>query len=255
MSYDPPYVQLGAFEAQAEPGAAAAVDRTLKRDRASVRLGDIFHDRKSQAGTGKVTRVIRPPEAVEHTGNVLRRDTWTVIAHRDLAVRDRHVDRRARRTVFGRVVEQICDRARDTDLDAVDRRRRRRHVEVHLGIAEGHVVDDLVHDLVEPQLLERHRGLLVARDLDEIADEGRETLDLADEITEQLLALDGVGRLTPFEELEVRPEAGEGSAELVRCVGDQLALRPKRGLELAKHGVEARPEPAELVATPRGDAT
>src|SRR6266581_519473 len=142
-------IALGALEAEAEAGAAAAVDRPLERDRAAVRLGDVLHDRKAEARTRKMACVVRSPEAVEHTGRVLRGNTWTVVTHRDLAVRDRHVDRRPWRAVLGRVVEKIRDRTGDTDLDPVDRRWRRGHVEMHLGIAERHVVDDLVHDLVE----------------------------------------------------------------------------------------------------------
>src|ERR671929_92748 len=58
-------------------------------------------------------------------------------------------------------------------------------------------------DVVETELLERHRGLLLAGDLDEIADERREALHLVDEIAEQLLSLDGIRRLPALEELEI----------------------------------------------------
>src|SRR5438093_28756 len=136
MSYDPPYVQLGAFEAQAEPGAAGAVDRTLKRDRAPVRLGDIFHDRKSQAGTGKVTRVIRSPEAVEHTGGVLRGDTRTVIAHRDRAICDWQVDRRACGAVFRGSGEKVWNVRGEDGLHDVPRRGRRSHDEARAEPAQ-----------------------------------------------------------------------------------------------------------------------
>ena len=71
-----------------------------------------------------MARVIRSPKAVEHTGRVLGGDSGTVIAHGDLAVRDRHVDRRARRAVLGGVVEQIGDRTGDAHLHAIDRGRR-----------------------------------------------------------------------------------------------------------------------------------
>src|SRR5207253_6458206 len=116
-------------------------------------------------------RVVRSPEAVGHPGSVLCGDAGTVVTHGDLAVRDGYVDGRARRAVLRSVVEKIGDRAGDADLDAVDRRWRGSHVEPHLRITEGHVIHDLVHDLVELKLLERHRALLVARDLDQIPDE------------------------------------------------------------------------------------
>src|SRR5438067_8829697 len=126
---------------------------------------------------------------------------------------------------------------------------------MHLRIAERHVIDDLVNDLLELQHLERHWRLLLARDLDEIADEGRHPFHLRDEIAKELLALDGIRWLAALEELEVGAEAGEGSSQLVRRISHELSLRTQRCLELSEHGVEARAEPAELVAAPRGDAT
>src|SRR2546428_7587573 len=163
-------------------------------------------------------RVVRSPETVEHPGSVLRGDARTVVTHGDLAVRDGYVDRRARRAVLRGVVEKIGDRAGDADLDAVDRRRRGRHVEAHLRIAEGNVVHHLVHDRVELQLFERHRALLVARDLDEITDKGGETLDLADDIAEKLLALHRIDRLAALQEVEVSAHAWHLRARLLRRV-------------------------------------
>src|SRR5207237_5253373 len=95
--------------------------------------------------------------------------------------------------------------------------------------------------------------LLITRDLDEVADESCETLDLADQIAEQLLALDRVDGLSALEELEVRPQAGERSPKLVRRVGNQLTLRAQRGLELSEHGVAACPEAAQLISPLGGD--
>src|SRR5205807_3043210 len=169
---------LGALEAETEARATAAIDRTLERDRAAMGFGDVLHDRKTKARTRQLPCVVRSPEAVEHPGRVLDGDARTVIAHGDLAVRDGHLNGCTRRAVLRGVVEQIGNRPGDADLHAVDRGRRSGHVEAHLRIAERHVVDDLVHDLVELQLLERHRRFLVASDLDQIANEGRETLDL-----------------------------------------------------------------------------
>ena len=218
-------------------------------------FGDVLHDREAQARSRKLACVVRSPEAVENTGRVLRGDARTVIAHGDLAVRDGHLNGCTRRAVLRGVVEQIGNRPGDADLHAVDRGRRTGQVEAHLRIAERHVVDDLVHDLVELQLLERHRRFLVASDLDQIANEGRETFDLAYEIAQELLPLHRVGRLAALEELKVRAQAGEGGPQLVRRVGDQLTLRAQRGLELPEHGIEACAEPAELVPALLGNAT
>src|SRR2546430_2515805 len=65
-------IALGALQAETESGPAAAVDRALERDRPTVGFRDVLHDRKAQARTGKLTGVVRSPEAVEHAGCVLR---------------------------------------------------------------------------------------------------------------------------------------------------------------------------------------
>ena len=49
------------------------------------------------------------------------------------------------------------------------------------------------------------------------------------------------------EHLDVRAQARQRRAQLVRGVGDELALRAARLLERGEHRVEARGEPAELV--------
>jgi hypothetical protein len=50
------------------------------------------------------------------------------------------------------------------------------------------------------------------------------------------------------EHLDVRPQARQRCAQLVRGVGDELALCPQRGLQCGQHRVEALGEPAELVS-------
>ena len=177
-----------------------------------------------------------------------------MIAHRDLAVRDADLDERTRWTPLRRVVDKVGDRTRNAHLDAADGRRLHVEREPNLRIADLHVVDDLVRDLVESQLFERHRYLFVASDLDEIVDQFRHPLHLAHEIAEHLLSLGGIRRLSALEQLEVGAQAGERRAQLVRGVGDQLTLRAQRGFQLAKHGVEARAQTAQLVATVRRHA-
>src|SRR5207253_3082250 len=82
----------------------------------------------------------------------------------------------------------------------------------------------------------------------------RHPLHLAHEIAEHLLSLQRIRRLTALEELEVGAQAGERRSQLVRGVGDQLTLRAQRGFQLAEHGVEARAQTAQLVATVRRHA-
>src|SRR2546423_2417424 len=139
---------LDASEAQPEPRAAIA--GPFERDAATVRLRDVLHDRQAEAGSRRVTNVIGSPETVEDARRVLRGDPGAVIAHGHLAVRDRDLHERAGRTVLRGVVEEVGDGTPDANLHAADRRWCGRHGEVHLGVTEAHVVDDLVDDLVQP---------------------------------------------------------------------------------------------------------
>src|SRR5204863_7488345 len=97
------------------------------------------------------------------------------------------------------------------------------------------------------------RDLLVAREVDEVGDEGGEALHLRDEVLEQLLALDRIGGLAAREELEVRAQARERRAQLVRRVGDELPLLSQRHLERREHGVEAAGEARDLIAARERD--
>src|SRR2546425_4145685 len=217
---------LGSLLGPAKPKTEArtAIDGTLEGHRAAMRLRDVLDDREAQAGSGKLARVVRSPEAVEHAGRVLRGYAGTVIAHGDLAVRDAHLNGCTGRAVLRGVVEEIGDCPRDSDLHAVDRGRHRGHVKPDTGVPEPHVVDDFVDDVFEPQLLERHRGVLVARDLYEVVDERGHPLHLSNEVTEELLPLHGIFGLPAFQELEICAKARERGAELVRGIGDKLAL-------------------------------
>ncbi len=95
--------------------------------------------------------------------------------------------------------------------------------------------------------------LLASRELDQLGDQRRHLAELLDDVAQQSLALSGGKRAVAREHLDVRPQARERRSQLVRRVGDELALRPRRLFERAEHGVEARGEPAELVAPLRVD--
>ena len=107
---------------------------------------------------------------------------------------------------------------------------------------------------VEPHVLDRGRvGLLVAGELDEVADERGQLLELRDHVGAQPLAVAGVRRPAAGQHLEVRAQRGERRAQLVRGVGDELALRALRALERLEHGVEGAREPRDLVVAVRLD--
>jgi hypothetical protein len=72
---------------------------------------------------------------------------------------------------------------------------------------------------------------------------------LALEVGEEPGALLGCEPLLLLQDLDVRLQARERRAELVRRVGDEAPLRLDRLLECRKHGVERRAEARELVVT------
>ena len=107
---------------------------------------------------------------------------------------------------------------------------------------EAHVSGRLGHRL----------GPSLAGELDQLADQGGHLVDLLDEVVQQLLARLRRQLVPAREDLDVRLQAGERRAQLVRGVGHELPLSPARVLERAEHRVEARRQPAELVVAGRG---
>ncbi len=93
-----------------------------------------------------------------------------------------------------------------------------------MRIAAADILDRARDDRVELHRLHRQRRVLVTGEVDEVGHKGRQPLDLAHEVAEQVAAVGLVGRLSPGEELEVRSQAREGRAQLVGRVRDELAL-------------------------------
>ncbi len=97
--------------------------------------------------------------------------------------------------------------------------------------------------------------LVAAGEVDQVVHQQRQLLDLLDDVAEQPLALVGVHVLALLlQDLDVRAQAGDRRAQLVRGVGDELALRVHGVVERAhgvlervEHRVEAAGEPPELV--------
>ena len=102
-------------------------------------------------------------------------------------------------------------------------------------------------DEVEPHVLELGRRLLAARELDQLRDQVGHLAELLDDVGEQALALTGRKLAVAGEHFDVRPQARQRRAELVRGVGDELPAGSRRLLECAEHRVEARRKAADLV--------
>jgi hypothetical protein len=95
----------------------------------------------------------------------------------------------------------------------------------------------------------RRLRLVVASELDEVADQRGQLLQLRDQIGSQVVAIIGVGRSAPGQHLEVRAQRGQRRSQLVRGVGDQLALCLLGSLERLEHRVERGRQARDLVLT------
>ena len=148
---------------------------------------------------------------------------------------------------FERVVEQVADRAFE-ERDAAGDRRGLVELDGDLPagapLLAGH---DPVDELGEVDRLLRFFGAGVGGQLDELAHEVGELPQLDVGLAEQLVALIGVERARPPQEVDVRTERGEGGAQLVTGVHHQSALLLARRPQRVEHAVEARREPADLV--------
>ncbi len=103
--------------------------------------------------------------------------------------------------------------------------------------------------LVQAQRLVRLvRRLAVARELDEVADQLAQLLELEHEVAAQALAVGRRQRAPRPEDLEVGAQRRERRAQLVRGVGHEPALRPLGLVQRAEHRVEGGGEARQLVA-------
>jgi hypothetical protein len=108
-------------------------------------------------------------------------------------------------------------------------------------------LDDALGELVEADVLEMKVPLAAAGELDDVGDECCQLVELSGDIAQEAFAVAFAQRDALAEEVDVRAQARERSAQFVRGVGDELPLRADRSLERVEHGVERRPEAAELV--------
>ena len=109
-------------------------------------------------------------------------------------------------------------------------------------------LDRFAGDQVEPNVLPLRRGSLDAVERDQLGHEPAHLRELLGDVGEQALPLCGWERVRAGEHLDVRAQARQRGPELVRGVGDETPLGGGRLLERGQHLVEARGEPAELVA-------
>src|SRR5207302_10852944 len=89
----------------------------------AVRLRGLADDRETETGARQAARPGGAVEAVEDVRDVLLPEARPVVADREHAVREVHLDLSARRAPLDRVVDQVHDRALDLGRRAADERR------------------------------------------------------------------------------------------------------------------------------------
>ena len=92
---------------------------------------------------------------------------------------------------------------------------------------------------VESHVVHLVGGLVAARELDQVGDQGGQLLRLVDHVVEQGAALGRCQVLLLEQQLGVGPQRGHGRAQLVRGVGDELALSGLGMLQPVDHDGEA----------------
>ena len=195
-------------------------------------------------------RLRRAVEALEHVRQVVGLDPRSLVVDGQGPVRHPHRDRAVGRSPLGGVVEQVGDGALDGPGLALDPPGQGGHVELAARRAEPDPRDGPVDHLGEVEGLHDLGQRLVAGELDEVADEVRQLLDLGADVVEELgllLGREPAGLVGLGEQVEVRAQRGERRPQLVAGVGHQPALPVARGLEGGEHGVERRGQAGDLV--------
>ena len=142
-------------------------------------LGGLAHDREPEPRARRRAGVARAVEAIEDVRKILLGEAAAVIAHRHGGVREHDLDRAARRAPLARVVEQVRDRARHALGLAADDRRLERPLEVQVGEAPFEAVDERCDERVELDVVETVGGARAACELDDVADERGQLVELA----------------------------------------------------------------------------
>ena len=89
-------------------------------------------------------------------------------------------------------------------------------------------LDQLTRDLVEAHVVDDVARLRPARQLDDVADQRRQLVELGDDVGAQARALLLGQAVGVLQHLDVGAQARDRRAQLVACVGDQVALRLDR---------------------------
>ena len=234
--------------------AGAAARRRRRRPppahRSAVRLGHLAHDRQAEPGA----RAGRAPRRRGRSGRRPERGPRPAMpGPRSRTVsspsRRRTSTTRARRAPLGRVVEQVGDGAIEPRRRRPARARARaRSSNVDAGRVPARALDRGGDQPVEPHVL--GRGASGSSSRASSTRSPTSALSSSSWATRSARSRSrslGVGRAAAGQHLEVRAQRGERRAQLVRGVGDELALRALTSLERLEHRVERGRQARDLV--------
>ena len=237
-----------------EAGDRAAALAGVEHHRAPVQHRDLRDDRQPEAGARQRAGAGGAVEAVEHARRGPRRRSRARGRPPRACRRARvTVDRVAVGAELQRVVDEVGDGPVDHRLAAVDGAR---VVGVDHDLLAGAATEPRRH--VVGHLAQRHRlhRLLAAHvggELDHLAHQVGELVELEPGLGDELGPLLGVERGGVPEEVDVGAHRGERRAQLVAGVDDQALLLLARRVERDQHRVEAGGQPPDLVVAAHRD--
>jgi hypothetical protein len=214
----------------------------------------LAHDRESEAGAGPAARIFGAVEALEDVRQIGGREAGAVVAHGEDPVVQGEVDGAAGRAPIDRVVEQVRDGAVDPVRLAADDGGLEVGVDPDVDACAplGPLHEDL-DNAVDPDIVEHPSRLAPPGQLDDVADQGGQLVELVEDVGSQRGALVLRQPVGILDRLDVRSQAGDRRAQLVARVGDEVALRLDRALQRVERGVEAAGQARELVVARRFD--
>ena len=149
---------------------------------------------------------------------------------------------------FGGVVKQVGHRALEPVGHGDDPGRGDVRGELDPRPVQPGTVHHVLGQRVPVQLLEGRGGFFSPRELHGVGDQAGQVVDPEQDRGDQPFPVVRVEQFDFAQHLDVGAQGGERGAQLVRGVGDELALPVGGVLHGAEHGVEADREPAKLVA-------
>src|SRR5579875_1926841 len=165
---------------QDSPGPAV---RGIFQDyRAVVRVGDLFHDRQAQAGSGQSAGVDRAIKTVEYMRQVVRADARPAVGDRQRpGIGELDLDQPTGRAEFRRVVEQVGDRPVQPGRDSAYQNGRLNSGEHSVRPMPPRSLDRMRDQLVQPYVDEFRNRLVAPGELDHIAYQAGQFVELGDD--------------------------------------------------------------------------